>query len=135
MIAGNLTRDPELRVLSDNAAVCNFAIAINHRYKNSAGEVQQEATFVDVEAWGQTGGIVAQYFKKGSPIYISGRLKLDSWTDTDGQKRQRLKVQASAVQFVEAKRESAEPVEEVNRDTGEVTRRTVAKAAGKAGGK
>ena len=99
-LAGNLTRDPELRQVGTDKAVVNFGLAVNRRWRNAAGEQVEEATFVDVEAWGRVAEVIGQYLKKGSPAYIEGRLKLDSWEDKDGQKRSRMKVVAEQVQFL-----------------------------------
>lgn len=102
-IAGNLTRDPEVRFLSNEQAVCNFGLAVNRRWKDKAGESKEEVTFIDCEAWGRTAELVAQYLKKGSPAYIEGRLKLDQWEDKDGKKQQKLRVVAESVQFLGSK--------------------------------
>src|SRR5882757_2756048 len=99
-LAGNLTRDPELRQVGTDKAVVNFSLAVNRRWRNAAGEQVEEATFVDVEAWGRIGEVIGQYLKKGSPAYVEGRLKLDTWEDKDGQKRSRLKIVAEQVQFL-----------------------------------
>lgn len=98
-LAGNLTRDPELRN-AGGKSVCQFGIAINRKWKGKDGEAKEEAIFVDVEAWEKTGELVSQYLAKGSPCYIEGRLKLDSWEDKDGGKRTKLKVVATNVQFL-----------------------------------
>lgn len=100
VLAGNLTRDPELRQINPERVVANVGIAINRRWKNANGEQQEEATFIDLEAWGRTAELMGQYLKKGSPVYVEGRLKLDQWEDKDGQKRSRLKVVAENIQFL-----------------------------------
>lgn len=100
VLAGHLTRDPELRQIGSERVVASTGIAINRRWKNAAGEQQEEATFVDLEAWGRTAELMGQYLKKGSPVYVEGRLKLDQWEDKEGQKRQRLRVVAESVQFL-----------------------------------
>jgi single-strand DNA-binding protein len=98
-LAGHLTRDPELRQVGERSVV-NFGLAINRRWKSQEGEAKEETTFVDIEAWGRTAEIVGQYLAKGSPCYIEGRLKFDSWQDKEGQKRSKLKVVADNVQFL-----------------------------------
>lgn len=103
ILAGNLTRDPQLKPVGDKNSVTNFGLAINRRYKGSDGNMNEEVTFVDVEAWGKTGELVCQYVAKGSSVLIEGRLKLDSWDDKDGQKRSKLKVVADGVQFLSFK--------------------------------
>jgi single-strand DNA-binding protein len=101
VLAGNLTRDPELRPLGADRVVANVGMAINRRWKNATtGEQQEEATFVDLEAWGRTAELMGQYLKKGSPVYVEGRLKLDQWDDKEGQKRSRLKVVVDSMQFL-----------------------------------
>lgn len=100
ILAGNLTRDPELRTLAADRAVANFAIAVNRRFKGPEGDLKEEVTFVEVEAWGRTAEVVGQYLTKGSPCYLEGRLKLDAWVDKDNQKRTRIKVVAETVQFL-----------------------------------
>ena len=118
VLAGNLTRDPELRQVTPERAVANFGIAVNRRWRNPAGEPTEEVTFLDIEAWGRTGELVGQYLRKGSPAYIEGRLKLDSWEDKEGQKRQRIKVVAETVQFLGRRPERSGDGEESNQDAG-----------------
>jgi single-strand DNA-binding protein len=107
MIAGNLTRDPQVRFFANERAVANFGLAINRRFKGADGAMQEETTFVDVEAWGRTAELVGQYLTKGKPCFIEGRLKYDTWEDKDGQKRNRLKVVADSVQFTEPRARGA----------------------------
>jgi len=110
ILAGHLTRDPQVRFITNEKAVANFGIAINHRYKGSDGQMKEDVTFVDIEAWGKTAELVGQYLAKGRACFIEGRLKLDSWDDKDGQKRQKLKVVADSVQFLDSgKRDDAAP--------------------------
>src|SRR5262245_25027236 len=90
-LAGHLTRDPEVRQVGEKS-VANFSLAVNRRWKGQDGEMKDEVTFVDCEAWGRTGELVGQYLVKGSGCYLEGRLRLDSWQDKDGQKRSRMKV-------------------------------------------
>ena len=99
-VAGNLTRDPEVRFLANEKAVANFGLAINHRYKTKEGERKEDTTFVDIEAGGRTAELVGQYLTKGRACYVEGRLKLDQWEDRDGTKRSKLKVVADTVQFL-----------------------------------
>lgn len=101
MLAGNLTRDPEVRMLNEKSAVANFGLAINRRYKDKNGEKKEETTFVDAECWGSTAENVGKYLTKGSPCYVEGYLKLDQWDDkATGQKRSKLKIVADTVQFL-----------------------------------
>lgn len=104
MLAGNLTRDPQVRFFANERAVAEFGLAINRRYKTNDGQMKEETTFVDVEAWGRTAELVGQYLTKGRGCFVEGRLKLDSWEDKEsGQKRSKLKVVADNVQFVDSR--------------------------------
>ena len=100
-LIGNLTRDPELRVTPKGTAICQFGLAVNRQYKDDTGATRDETTFVDIEAWGKQGELVAKYLTKGSPAFVEGRLRLDQWEDkTSGQKRSRLKIVLDNVQFL-----------------------------------
>ncbi len=101
ILVGNLTRDPELRYTPKGMAIAKIGLAVNRNWTNEAGEKKEEVTFVDVDIFGRTAENVAQYMKKGRPILIEGRLKLDQWDDKQtGQKRSRLGVVAEVVQFL-----------------------------------
>jgi single-strand DNA-binding protein len=103
-LIGNLTRDPELRVTPKGTAICQFGIAVNRQFKDDTGALRDETTFVDIEAWGKQGELVAKYLAKGSPAMVEGRLKLDQWEDkTSGQKRSKLKVVLDNVQFLSSR--------------------------------
>jgi single-strand DNA-binding protein len=103
ILVGNLTRDPELRYTPKGMAVAKIGLAVNRTWRNEAGEQKEEVTFVDVDVWGRTAENVAQYMRKGSPILIEGRLRLDQWDDKQsGQKRSKLGVTAETVQFLSA---------------------------------
>jgi single-strand DNA-binding protein len=104
ILAGNLTRDPELRYTPKGMAIAKIGLAINRTWKNEAGETKEEVTFVDVDAFGRTAENIGQYFKKGRPILIEGRLKLDQWDDKQtGQKRSKLGVVLENFQFMDSK--------------------------------
>jgi single-strand DNA-binding protein len=98
IIAGNLTADPSAG--TGGATVTNFSIAMNRKFKNREGQLQEETTFCDIEAWGKTGELVLQYLKKGRGVFVEGRLKNNRWETADGQKRQRTIVVADNVQFM-----------------------------------
>jgi single-strand DNA-binding protein len=101
ILVGNLTRDPELRYTPKGMAVAKIGLAVNRTWRSESGEQKEEVTFVDVDIWGRTAENVGQYMRKGSPILIEGRLKLDQWDDKQtGQKRSRLGVTAETVQFL-----------------------------------
>lgn len=106
MLAGNLTRDPQVRFFANERAVADFGIAINRKYKTADGQMKEETTFVDIEAWGRTAELVGQYLTKGRACYVEGRLRLDQWDDKkDGTKRSKLKVVADNVQFIDSNRD------------------------------
>lgn len=103
MLMGNLTRDIELRHLpSSSQAVANLGLAVNRRFRTQEGEQREEVTFVDCEAWGKTAETMSTYLKKGRPVFIEGRLKLDTW-EKDGQKHSKLKVVVESFQFIDSK--------------------------------
>jgi single-strand DNA-binding protein len=102
ILIGNLTRDPELRYLQSGMAVADLGLAVNDKRKNAAGEWVEETTFVDVTVWGRTAEVAGEYLTKGSPVFIEGRLKLDTW-ETEGQKRSKLKVVCEKMQLIGAK--------------------------------
>ncbi len=100
ILLGNLTRDPEIRYLQSGMAVSDIGVAVNDKRKNANGEWVDEVTFVDVTLWARTAEVASEYLSKGSPIFIEGRLKLDSWETQDGQKRSKLKVVAERMQLI-----------------------------------
>src|SRR6188508_2173620 len=101
ILMGNLTRDPQLKYLPSQTAVTEFGLACNRKFKTQAGEDKEEVTFVDCTAFGRTGEVINQYFTKGKPIFIEGRLKYDQWEDKQGGgKRSRLTVVVENFQFV-----------------------------------
>lgn len=105
MLMGNLTRDPELRYTPNNTAVANLGMAINRKWFNKqTNENQEETTFVDLEAWGRTAEVLNQYLKKGRPLYVEGRLKLDQWQDKDGGNRSKLKIVIESFEFLDSGR-------------------------------
>lgn len=103
MLMGNLTRDPELRHLPSNTAVVSLGLAVNRQWRNQQGEQQEETTFVDCESFGRQAEVINQYLRKGRPIFIEGRLKLDQWQDRDGGNRSKLKVIIENFQFVDSR--------------------------------
>src|SRR3954454_2348410 len=101
ILVGNLTRDPELRYTPKGMAVAKIGLAVNRTWRSEAGEQKEEVTFVDVDVWGRTAENVGQYMRKGSPLLVEGRLRLDQWDDKQtGQKRSKLAVTAETVQFL-----------------------------------
>lgn len=104
IIAGNLTRDPEVRYTPSGTAVGDVGVAISESYRNKAGELVETTCFVDVEVWGRQAETTAEYLSKGSPVLIEGKLRLDQWENQQGEKRSRLKVRADRVQFLSGNR-------------------------------
>ncbi len=103
LLLGNLTRDPELKHLPSEQSVANLGLAVNRRFRTRDGENREETTFVDCEAWGRTAEVMSQYLQKGRPVFIEGRLKLDTWQDRDGGNRSKLKVVVENFQFVDSR--------------------------------
>lgn len=102
ILVGNLTRDPELRYTSSGVAIARISLAVNRNWKSESGEMREEVTFVDVDAFRRQAEVLGQYLKKGRPILVEGRLKLDQWEDKQsGQKRSRLGVVLESFQFLD----------------------------------
>jgi single-strand DNA-binding protein len=101
VMAGRLTRDPDLRYTPSGAAVCNFGLASNRRYKDQSGEWKDDSTFVNIVTWTKTAENCGQYLKKGSPVLVEGTLQSRSWETEDGQKRSVIEIKAFRVQFLE----------------------------------
>ncbi|MGD0743960.1 MAG: single-stranded DNA-binding protein [Verrucomicrobiota bacterium] len=103
ILAGNLTRDPELRYTPKGTAVARIGLACNRKWKSETGEMKEEVTFVDVDAFGKTAEIIGQYLKKGRPILIEGRLRYDTWEDKQTkQKKSKLGVVLETFQFLDS---------------------------------
>ena len=111
LLIGNLTRDPDVRMMSNGRPVCNFGLALNRSYKDAEGNRKDETTFVEVESFGPRAEAIGKFFAKGRAIFIEGRLKLDQWESKEGEKRSALKVVLDSFEFVDPKQEgtSAEP--------------------------
>lgn len=92
ILMGNLTRDPELKDLPSGNKVCEFGLALNSTYTTQSGERKEEVTFVDLSTFGRGGEVIQQYCRKGSPLFVEGRLRYDSWTNDKGEKRNKLSV-------------------------------------------
>ena len=99
-LAGNLTRDPEVRYTPTGTAVSDLGLAINDSFKTKTGELKESTTFVDVVVWGRQAETCGEYLAKGSPVLVEGRLQLEQWQTENGEKRSRLKVHADRVQFL-----------------------------------
>jgi single-strand DNA-binding protein len=106
VLVGNLTRDPQLRYLPSQMAVCDFGLAINHRFKTKTGEEREEVCFVDCSAFGKQAEVINQYCQKGKQLLVEGRLKYDTWEDKQGGgKRSKHSVVIDNFQFLGGPRE------------------------------
>ncbi|HIB00932.1 MAG TPA: single-stranded DNA-binding protein, partial [Phycisphaerales bacterium] len=103
LLMGNLTRDPELKQTPSNQSVAQIGLALNRKFKDREGNMREETTYVDCEAWGRTAEVMAQYLSKGKPVFVEGRLKLDQWQDKEGNNRSKLKVVIESFQFIDSK--------------------------------
>jgi single-strand DNA-binding protein len=102
ILIGNLTRDPELRFSSKGMAIAKISLAINRNWRDASGEAKEETTFVDIDAFGKQAETLGQYMKKGRPLMVEGRLRLDTWEDKQtNQKRSRLGVVLESFQFLD----------------------------------
>lgn len=99
-LAGNLTRDPEVRYTPSGTAVADLGLAINERYKSKDGTWEEKTVFVDVVVWGRQAETSGEYLYKGSPVLVEGRLQLDQWENQQGEKRSKIRVRADRVQFL-----------------------------------
>jgi single-strand DNA-binding protein len=107
LLIGNLTRDPEVRYTPKGTAVTDLAIAVNRIYTGEDGERKEEVTYVDITVWGRQAENAGQYLHKGRPVFVEGRLQLDTWDDKQtGQKRSRLRVVADNIQFLGSRGEA-----------------------------
>ena len=104
ILMGHLTRDPELKALpNSDTQVCDFALAVNRRWKTSDGGDREEVLFIDCAAFGKIGETIAGSLTKGRPIHIEGRLRLEQWEQQDGQKRSKHRVVVEQFRFVDRK--------------------------------
>lgn len=102
ILAGNLTRDPQLSYLPSNTPVVEFGLAINRKWKDQAGVMREDTCFVDLQAYGKQAETLNQYMNKGKPILVEGRLKFDQWQGKDGEKKSKLRVVVENFQFLGA---------------------------------
>jgi single-strand DNA-binding protein len=127
-LAGRLTRPPELKPVG--ASTCaTFGLAINRRWKDQQGNPKEDTIFIDVEAWGRTAELVAQYLTKGSGCYLEGRLRLQQWDDkVTGAKRSKLSVVADSIQFTDARPASGAAPDPVPSENDDIIHRATAPA-------
>lgn len=118
-LMGNLTRDPELRYIPSGTAVASFTVASNRVYTSSAGEKKEETCFMRIVAWARQAELCGEYLKKGSPVFVEGRLQSRSWETPDGQKRSTIEVVAQNVQFLGRVTRPADAVRSKGPESGE----------------
>lgn len=103
ILAGHLTRDPELKYLPSGAAACEFGLATNHKWRDKEGNSKEEVCFVDLQAFGRTAETINQYLRKGRAVLVEGRLRFREWTNKEGQKRNKLDVLVESFAFLGGK--------------------------------
>jgi single-strand DNA-binding protein len=99
-IVGYLGRDPELRYTPQGTALCKMSIATTEKRKNVTGETEEHTTWFRVTAWGRQAELANEYLTKGRQVYVEGRLRLEEYTDREGQKRFSAEVSATEIQFL-----------------------------------
>jgi single-strand DNA-binding protein len=99
ILLGNLTRDPEHRVTASGSSICKLGVAVSRNFQTRDGEKREETTFVDVDAFGRQAEVISKYMRKGRPILVEGRLRLDQW-ESNGEKRSKMVVVLENFQFV-----------------------------------
>ena len=116
ILMGNLTRDPELRNLpNSDTQVCDFALAVNRKWRDANGNEQEDVLFIDCTAFGRTGQTIGENLTKGRPIHIEGRLKFEQWEQEDGQRRSKIRVVVEQFRFVDRKPDASQPAERSGR--------------------
>ena len=100
MLMGNLTRNPELRYTPSGTAVTDLGLAVNESFKNKAGETVEQTCFVEVVVWGRQAETSSEFLKKGSPVFVEGRLQFEQWESQEGEKRSKIRVRGERVQFL-----------------------------------
>ncbi len=109
ILAGNLTRDPELRYTPKGTAIAQFTLALNRKWKTETGEMKEEVSFIDVDAFGRQAEVIGQYLRKGKPFLVEGRLKQDTWEDKNTkQKQSKVKVVLESFSFIDSNRGEGE---------------------------
>lgn len=119
-LGGRLTRDPELKYTPSGTAITSFGIATNRTWTPQGGEKKEETCFVEITMFGRRAEVINEYFQKGSPIFIEGRLQFNQWETKDGQKRNTLRVVAENFQFVGGDKKEQKPKQEVGNKTEDI---------------
>ena len=120
-LAGNLTRDPELKQTGTGTAVADLGVAINDNYKNRNGEQVERVCFADVVVWGRQAETCSQYLAKGAAVLVEGSLQLDRWENAEGESRSKMKIRANRVQFIGRGHEESEAPAAATADAVPVT--------------
>jgi len=108
IMAGNLTKDVEIRYLPNGSAVSNTALATNRKYTLQNGEKKEEVCFIDITFFGRSAEIANQYLRRGSKVLVEGRLSFDQWNDQQGQKRSKHSIVVEAMQMLDSKESDKE---------------------------
>jgi len=111
-LAGNLTRDPELRHLPTGAAVCEASLAINDKYKTKSGEKVEKTHFVDLVIWAASGERFAEWFRKGENLLVTGKLEQDRWENDTGEKRSKIRVNVRSFERCGSRNTATEPAQQ-----------------------
>ncbi len=109
VLIGNLTDDPELRYTQNGMARARFSIAVNRRWRDRDGNLQEETTFVPIVVWGQQAEHCVNFLSKGSMVAVEGRLRIDTYQTEEGERRKIAEVVARTVQFLDSRRGEGEP--------------------------
>lgn len=118
VLIGNLTDDPELRYTQNGMARARFSIAVNRRWRDRDGNLQEETTFVPIVVWGQQAENCVNFLSKGSTVAVEGRLRIDTYQTEEGERRKTVEVVARTVQFLD-RREPAPELKEIPPEEGE----------------
>jgi single-strand DNA-binding protein len=102
IIAGRLTRDPEVRTIPSGTSVADLGLALNERFKGKSGEWEERTTFVDVVVWGKQAETAGKYLQKGRTIIVEGALQMDEWTGKEGEKRRKMRIKSFGFQFLDS---------------------------------
>lgn len=111
IMMGNMTRDPAVSYLPSQTPVCDFGLATTRKFKKADGSKGEETCFVDCQIFGKRAEVIAEYFKKGSPIFIQGRLRFESWKDSEEKKHTKLRVLVENFEFCGGKKQDAKATE------------------------
>ena len=103
MLIGRVTQDPELRTIPSGHSVVSFGLATNRRWKDKQGQMQDQAEFSNIVAWRKLAETISQYVKKGSRLYVEGRLQTRNWEDQNGVKKYRTEIICDSMIMLDSK--------------------------------